>query len=407
MKLENQDIGELFRDAFDGFESNVNGNPWTGIESQLQAKGLQSAASGSAGAAGSITGKLLSLPVVAVTSGLIGAGLLYALTADEAPVVEEPVAVVDTQLPEEGTTFQDVNAQPEVETFNINTYVIPRGSTEAERQAAEDENRLAETDVRVVVEDAPAEASPGNQGNNRPNGMWVNTPYGGNGSAVVDAPDQNATANQAGQPSGTTTTPSETENTPEPSGTVSLQPLDDKAPVAAIVANTKGGFAPLTVQLKSAEQGVNHRWDFDENGAVSTGAEVNYTFNEPGVYSVMLEVTGANGLTSTNTINIEVQAGSTFDHEPVPNVFTPNNDGINERFIVPGLYAENLVSVSMHVYTRSGSLIFQTSDLESGWDGINHQTGNASPNGVYGYVIRAVGNDGRKYEVDGTVTLRR
>ncbi|MDA9329072.1 gliding motility-associated C-terminal domain-containing protein, partial [Flavobacteriales bacterium] len=50
----------------------------------------------------------------------------------------------------------------------------------------------------------------------------------------------------------------------------------------------------------------------------------------------------------------------------VPNTFTPDNDGVNDYFLAVGDYITNF---EMYVYNRWGQLIFQSDNINEGWDG--------------------------------------
>jgi gliding motility-associated-like protein len=84
----------------------------------------------------------------------------------------------------------------------------------------------------------------------------------------------------------------------------------------------------------------------------------------------------------------------------IPNVFTPDGDGINDYFMVE---AKSLRMISMEVFSRSGKLVYSFSgDSEAlrewqGWDGnVNNSSRKATP-GVYFYFIRAYGWDDIDY----------
>lgn len=51
----------------------------------------------------------------------------------------------------------------------------------------------------------------------------------------------------------------------------------------------------------------------------------------------------------------------------IPNAFTPNGDGLNDIFRVVGLYRN--IKFIMSIYNRWGQLVFQSDDIDKGWDG--------------------------------------
>lgn len=93
----------------------------------------------------------------------------------------------------------------------------------------------------------------------------------------------------------------------------------------------------------------------------------------------------------------------------MPNAFTPNNDGINDRFYVmgPGLEAVK----SLRIYDRWGNIVFERSYVNAndpllGWDGTT-LTGQKAPPGMFGYVAEVICGDGGIIPVTGSVMLIR
>jgi gliding motility-associated-like protein len=86
----------------------------------------------------------------------------------------------------------------------------------------------------------------------------------------------------------------------------------------------------------------------------------------------------------------------------IPNVFTPNGDGVNDIHFV---YGTTIVSIKMTYYNQFGQLVFETKDQRRGWDGT--MSGRLQPVGVYIYVLRAVLQDGSVVNMKGTVTIVR
>ena len=106
---------------------------------------------------------------------------------------------------------------------------------------------------------------------------------------------------------------------------------------------------------------------------------------------------------STDSVYI-LWAGKSFF---IPNAFTPNGDGLNDVFgAIPRLDYVNQYRIS--IYNRWGQLIFDTSDLNQGWDG-SYQ-GKPCPLGVYVYriVYQDFGMGTQENKVmEGTVMLVR
>lgn len=70
----------------------------------------------------------------------------------------------------------------------------------------------------------------------------------------------------------------------------------------------------------------------------------------------------------------------------LPNVFTPDGDGLNDLFIpIDAKYVEEIELV---IYNRWGSEVFTTNDPKINWDGTNQYTGQKVSDGVYFYVCK-------------------
>jgi gliding motility-associated-like protein len=139
--------------------------------------------------------------------------------------------------------------------------------------------------------------------------------------------------------------------------------------------------------------GYNAAWKWN-NGA--TTPEI--TIVSPGTYHATLTI---NGCSSTDSIYVANDCYMT-----VPNVFTPNGDGINDFFFPRQLLTRGLIDFDMSVFNRWGQVIFEGKALDGrGWDG--NFNGVPQPEGVYIYLIDAVFKDGQKETHKGNVTLLR
>jgi gliding motility-associated-like protein len=113
------------------------------------------------------------------------------------------------------------------------------------------------------------------------------------------------------------------------------------------------------------------------------------------VYTVQL--TDTNGCTATDAVTVLFR-GTLY----VPNTFTPNGDGFNDRFFALG---RELKDFRMMVFDRWGVLLFSTERLGDGWDGTFN--GHDSPVDTYVWRIDLAENDGKARTVYGHVNLIR
>ena len=87
----------------------------------------------------------------------------------------------------------------------------------------------------------------------------------------------------------------------------------------------------------------------------------------------------------------------------VPNAFTPNGDGKNDKFrIIP---LDNYRVQQFLIFNRWGKLLFRTNDKYKGWDGTYN--GMLQPSGVYVYRLELVNVQEKSLVKQGTLTLLR
>ena len=91
-----------------------------------------------------------------------------------------------------------------------------------------------------------------------------------------------------------------------------------------------------------------------------------------------LKTTSVNGCVVKGSTTIQV-----IDHVNVPNTFTPNNDGINDKWEILGLSTYN--NCKIQVFDRYGQLVFSETGYSVPWDGTRH--GKPVPPGTYYYII--------------------
>ena len=86
----------------------------------------------------------------------------------------------------------------------------------------------------------------------------------------------------------------------------------------------------------------------------------------------------------------------------IPNAFSPNGDGNND---VLKVYGSSVRDVVMRIYNQWGELIFETKDVNKGWDGT--WKGRPQAVGVYVYVAQVTFYNNATMKRKGTVNLIR
>ena len=118
----------------------------------------------------------------------------------------------------------------------------------------------------------------------------------------------------------------------------------------------------------------------------------------PGYYSTTVTI---GGCSASDTVWVANDC-----YMDMPNVFTPNGDGLNDYFYPRQFLTRGLTNFKMDIYNRWGQLLFESTSLDGrGWDGKFNDK--EQPEGVYVYIIDASFKDGQKEHHQGNVTLMK
>ncbi len=105
------------------------------------------------------------------------------------------------------------------------------------------------------------------------------------------------------------------------------------------------------------------------------------------------------GCRTSDSVFVQVMSESLIQ---MPNAFAPSNNGASYYKAA----REGIVALkSFRIFNRWGKLMFQTSNIDEGWDG--KLNGDYQPMGVYIYMIEGVLPSGRTYYQQGDFTLIR
>ena len=104
-----------------------------------------------------------------------------------------------------------------------------------------------------------------------------------------------------------------------------------------------------------------------------------YQYTAPGAYEITLSVIEDASGTTYNVADTAIIR----DVIVVPNVFTPNGDGINDLFIVR---SNGIDPLEMSIYSKTGTLVYKQKAPIIVWDGRN-ASGSKVSQGVYYYIL--------------------
>ncbi|MCX6310821.1 MAG: gliding motility-associated C-terminal domain-containing protein [Bacteroidetes bacterium] len=170
---------------------------------------------------------------------------------------------------------------------------------------------------------------------------------------------------------------------------------------AGFFANVYTGISPLPVNFtnSSSSNVTTWQWNFGDNSAGSNSINPSYSYNTPGTFVVILTASDAAGCSDTAIATIVVNDIPSL--VTIPNVFTPNADGVNDNFFVSTI---GIREFKLQIFDRWGALLFASESPLIGWDG-RTTSGNIATDGTYYYVLNAIGFDNKKYNLTGYLTL--
>jgi gliding motility-associated-like protein len=177
--------------------------------------------------------------------------------------------------------------------------------------------------------------------------------------------------------------------------TVVVAPFPEFEPVSQPEPPAQLYLQDATLSLHDAlHSNVRWLWDYGD-GFQATGLTSSHNYAEPGTYFVTARAWNEEGCMLERILGPYIVLPPEFD---IPNVFSPNGDGLYDRFIV---HYKGDQPFFIQILDRWGAPIHSCSDHQLGWDGRTAE-GQDVPEGVYYYHIRV----GAK-EFNGSLSLFR
>jgi gliding motility-associated-like protein len=156
-----------------------------------------------------------------------------------------------------------------------------------------------------------------------------------------------------------------------------------------------------TIFSNTSTAGTSFLWDFGD-GSTSATANPEHLYTQSGNYSVTLTVNPGTSCSSSVSLPVVISfigASGII----IPNIFTPNNDGVNDEFKIIGL--NSCSEYELIIYNRWGQKVFETTNASSVfWNGKNGNK-NEIIEGVYFYILNTTNNSNKKDSITGYVTL--
>ncbi|MES2629419.1 MAG: PKD domain-containing protein [Bacteroidota bacterium] len=157
--------------------------------------------------------------------------------------------------------------------------------------------------------------------------------------------------------------------------------------------------APLTVIFRNHSTGaVTQNWKFGDE-EFSADHSPMHTYQDSGRYNIVLVVENNAGCLDSASENLRVKPAVAVY---IPNTFSPNNDGVNDRFSIT---TYNIVSYTVTVYNRWGQVVANFTERKGFWEG--EFEGNQVEQGVYAVAVTAIDVFSKKHHHKGVVNVVR
>jgi len=120
-----------------------------------------------------------------------------------------------------------------------------------------------------------------------------------------------------------------------------------------------------------------------------TSSSIALDYLEVGTHQITVYVIGCDTVSDSFSLNVKICPLT------IPNVFTPNGDGVNDFFYIDGL--EFYPNSTLIIYNRWGQKVLEDTNYQNDWDG------DKNSDGVYYWILKLV--DRRGTEEHGIVTI--
>lgn len=160
------------------------------------------------------------------------------------------------------------------------------------------------------------------------------------------------------------------------------------------------GFPNQIVLTNFSSNATNYAWLFSDTPAVDTNTNTTHDYTSSGAYTVSLVAYNTNGCSDTSDYSFFISDTSGIT---LPNVFTPNADGVNDVFKP---IARGIKTMKVNIYSRYGNLVASWETINGHWDGYT-PSGMLCESGTYFCVVEATGFDGKDYKLKGYISLFR
>lgn len=157
-------------------------------------------------------------------------------------------------------------------------------------------------------------------------------------------------------------------------------------PVVSFLADVQCFNAVIFKASVDSGNIVSLQWQLGD-GSTAEGDSLIHVFSQPGTYTVTLTGTESNGCTGEASQTVVVEATQSLDDFKIPNVITPNGDGLNDFLDIGGTFGE-CQDYEVIIYNRWGQLVYEYEKGGAPFEG-RSKGGTVLQPGVYFMVLKS------------------
>ncbi len=188
-----------------------------------------------------------------------------------------------------------------------------------------------------------------------------------------------------------------------------LEPIPEPELALVIDLNTVGtcpdeNTGQLILSIQPSDEAYFIDWENPEGELVQLSTTSNVKLEALASGNHMVTITNVANPILLATETFAINTLNCFDNSQIPQLITPNGDGLNDRFIFedlennPFLFEQN----ELLIFNRWGDVVFKAKPYQNDWSGHNN-SGQILPEGTYYYVFKLDLNEGQVIKGDITI----
>jgi gliding motility-associated-like protein len=166
-----------------------------------------------------------------------------------------------------------------------------------------------------------------------------------------------------------------------------------------VIKDLSGPCAGLVYEVNPVAGATGYTWTLPTDWKMVSGQGTNRIMVTAGTAPGDISVTATNGVCSSNRTSIQPNAAVAGASLVIPNVFSPNNDGDNDTWVIEHL--ENFTDNELTILNRWGNEVYKAKSYKNTWNG------SSLTEGTYFYLLKVKVCDGTDRMYKGYLTLVR